>query len=277
MLVRGIGTIHLCWGKRLRRPGSGWGRDATYAEFVNKPTEEAGNPSSPKRFLAARRSDLHDLGIGAQFRWVNHGTRMAIRRLIEKAQLADTARVLDFGCGTSPYRDELPVSVDYVGADIPGNPRATVDISGDGTIPLADGSFDLILSTYTLEHVEEPNSYLAECYRLLRPGGTLALSVPLLMYYHRDPEDYWRWTQAGLRRIVEEAGFTLAEMHGLLGLASAALQLFQDATLWRVPRGAKRLYIVVMQALVRFVDRFYSEELRLENSLALVVRAVKAS
>ena len=247
----------------------------TYAAAVSDFADETNIPSTPKRFLAARRSDLHDLGVGAQFRWVNNGTRVAIRRVLAQAHLPEGGRVLDYGCGTGPYRDELPARTEYVGADIPGNPQATVEIRSDGTVPLPDGSFDLILSTYALEHVEEPNTYLAECRRLLRPGGTLALAVPVLMYYHRDPEDYWRWTVAGLRKTVEEAGFTISEMYGLLGLAAAAIQVFQDATLWRVPNFLKRVYIVVMQAAVRFVDRFYSDELRLENSLAIILRATK--
>ena len=245
--------------------------------IVDEPQRSDGRPSGRRRFLSERRSDLHDLGPGAQFRWVNHGTRLAVREFIVKAKLGGGARALDYGCGTGPYRSELPGDAEYVGADIPGNPTAAIEIRDDGTVPVPDGSFDVVLSTYALEHVEHPETYLSECYRVLRPGGTLVLSVPLLMYYHRDPEDYWRWTQAGVRSIVEAAGFTLAEMRGLLGMAAAAVQIFQDGTLWRIPRPVKRVYIVVMQALIRFIDRFYSEELRLENPLVLIARAVKPS
>ncbi len=59
-----------------------------------------------------------------------------------------------------------------------------------------------MLSTQVLEHVTDPRLYLAECHRVLRPGGPLLLSTHGIMVYHPDPVDYWRWTGAGLQRAV---------------------------------------------------------------------------
>jgi SAM-dependent methyltransferase len=164
-----------------------------------------------------------------------------------------------------------------VGADLSGNPRADIEIRPDGTLPVPEGSFDLVLSTQVLEHVVDPGAYLKECYRVLRTGGTLVLSTHGVMYYHRDPEDYWRWMAPGLRKIVEDAGFTIAEMRGVMGLASAALQLFQDGTIWKVPRVLKKAYALIFQGLIALADRFYTEELRIDNGLVLAVRAVKSA
>lgn len=41
----------------------------------------------------------------------------------------------------------------------------------DGRLPLEDASFDVIVSDFTLEHVEEPAAFLGEAHRVLRPGG----------------------------------------------------------------------------------------------------------
>jgi SAM-dependent methyltransferase len=50
---------------------------------------------------------------------------------------------------------------------------------GDVTaLPFANGSFDSILSLDVLEHVPEYRAALREFARVLRPGGTLVLSVP---------------------------------------------------------------------------------------------------
>ena len=55
--------------------------------------------------------------------------------------------VLDFGCGERPYRHLFTGSR---GADLPGNPRADIEIRDDGTLPVEDGSFDSVLSTEVL-------------------------------------------------------------------------------------------------------------------------------
>jgi len=49
---------------------------------------------------------------------------------------------------------------------------------GDGTrLPFASGSFDLVLSHSVIEHVNAAEEYLAECQRVLKPGGVLYLST----------------------------------------------------------------------------------------------------
>lgn len=181
--------------------------------------------------------------------------------------------MLDYGCADRPYQRDLSPGMTYVGADLRGNVEADVQLREDGTVPLSDGQFDLVLSTQVLEHVEDPVGYLDECHRLLKPGGSLVLSTHGVMYYHRDPEDYWRWTSAGLRKILTERGFEVMEMRGVLGLAAAAVQIFQDATYWKVPRRLKPPYALAMQTVITLLDRRYSEPLRVENSLTIAVRA----
>jgi SAM-dependent methyltransferase len=56
-------------------------------------------------------------------------------------------------------------------------------VAGVGeALPFADGSFSTILSYDVLEHVEDPERCLAECARVLEPGGLCLLVFP--PYYH---------------------------------------------------------------------------------------------
>jgi SAM-dependent methyltransferase len=48
-------------------------------------------------------------------------------------------------------------------------------------LPFKDDSFDLVVHSDTLEHVENPIHALAECRRVLRPGGVLAFTVPVIV------------------------------------------------------------------------------------------------
>lgn len=184
-------------------------------------------------------------------------------------------RVLDYGCAEIPYREFFPPQVDYIAADLPGNPRATLTINADGTVPLADASVDVVLSTQVLEHVADPALYLRECHRVLRPGGRLLLSTHGLMVYHPDPVDYWRWTCAGLRHAVCAAGLDVARFEGIMGLAASGLQLVQDAWYFRLPRRLRPAWALVMQGLIRLADRFEPAELRDRNALVFGLVADK--
>ena len=47
-------------------------------------------------------------------------------------------------------------------------------------LPYADGSFDLVLHSDTLEHVSDPLLGLSECHRVLRPGGWCCFTIPIV-------------------------------------------------------------------------------------------------
>ena len=198
-----------------------------------------------------------------------------VERLLRETPLPDAPRVLDYGCADMPYRGLLPAA-DWVGADLPGNPAAAVELAADGTVPVEDGGFDLVLSTQVLEHAADPAGYLAECFRVLRPGGRLLVSTHGVMTYHPDPVDYWRWTCAGLDRVLRDAGFEVERFEGVMGLAATGLQLIQDSIAFSLPDRARRFLLppvaLVMQSLIAVVDRL---DRRRIDSLVFVAVAVK--
>lgn len=180
----------------------------------------------------------------------------ALERLAGELAVGPGGRVLDYGCADMPYRSFFGPDVEYVGADLVGNERAAVALLPDGSVPVDDESFDAVLSTQVLEHVQDPRLYLAECFRVLRPGGRLLLSTHGIFAYHPDPVDLWRWTCEGLRLDVQRPGFQIVRFEGVIGLAATGLQLFQDAVSYRLsPAWATRL-ARVMQPVVAFADRF---------------------
>ena len=68
-----------------------------------------------------------------------------------------------------------------------------------------------------LEHIHSPELLLAEIARVLAPGGTLLMNVPFLYWLHEQPHDYFRYTEHGLRRLVERAGLSVLTLETLGG------------------------------------------------------------
>jgi SAM-dependent methyltransferase len=129
--------------------------------------------------------------------------------------------LLDVGCGAQPYRGLIPPGTTYIGLDTEQSARnfgySMPDvrrIAPDGRWPVDDRRADVVLTTETLEHVEDPDTFLGEAYRCLRPGGRLILTVPFAARWHYIPHDYWRFTPSGLRLLLERARFTDVAVHG---------------------------------------------------------------
>lgn len=184
-------------------------------------------------------------------------------------------KLLDFGCADVPYRHFFGADVQYVAADLPGNPLADVTLNPDGTLPTEDDGFDGLMSTQVLEHVTDPALYLAECFRVLRPGGRMLLSTHGVFVYHPDPQDLWRWTCEGLTKVVSDAGFEIERFEGIIGLVPTGLQLVQDGLWGRVPERGRPLFARIMQAAVGLADRAETQQSRDYNGQVFALVASK--
>ena len=227
------------------------------------------------RYNLDRPSDLRAAPPWHRLAYIIKALPAGLQPLANELQVPPDGRVLDYGCADAPYRRLFPPSVDYVGADLPGNPVASVEIGADGTVPVASESFDAVLSTQVLEHVEDPDLYLGECWRVLRPGGRMLLSTHGIMVHHPDPVDYWRWTCEGLRRVVSSAGFEVERFEGIMGLAATGIQLVQDGIWWRVARPLRPVVALLLQSIIAVVDRLQGPASRRHNALVFALIARK--
>jgi SAM-dependent methyltransferase len=182
----------------------------------------------------------------------------------------------DFGCGDMPYREVIePLVGKYLGIDLAMNPKAEHHIDFDSKTTLPDNYADIVLSNQVLEHVDTPSGYLQEAFRILKPGGSMIISTHGYWFYHPTPNDYWRWTSAGLRKTIEAEGFEINSFYGIMGLSASGLQLFQDGICVKLPKFLVPPFALVMQTLIILFNKINSQEQRDRDGAIYVIVARK--
>ena len=170
-------------------------------------------------------SEAHAHGSSGGMASVLYADGLAMRPLrrhiqaFAQAHVVKGSKVLDYGCGTEPYRHLFEGrGAACIGADI--DPGHDLRFEPDRPLPLADASIDCVVSFQVLEHVRDVGLYLREARRVLKHTGSLLLSTHGTWPYHPHPQDFWRWTREGLRTVVEDNGFRVRRITAVCGPAA---------------------------------------------------------
>ncbi len=118
-----------------------------------------------------------------------HGaSNEAVYRMLERALRASGAArgtLVDVGCGRGALHAWLSEAyARYIGVDVvrhdgfPADAELVLMNLDSGTLPLADGSADVVVCAETIEHVENPRLLVRELVRIARPGGYLFVTTP---------------------------------------------------------------------------------------------------
>lgn len=134
--------------------------------------------------------------------------RYCIEKFVEKIskQVTGDSKILDAGAGPCPYK-ELFKHCKYEATDVEKFSKDIDFTCSLDNIPKKDRSYDAILSTEVLEHVEYPWKVSKEFYRVLKRGGKLYLTVPQGRLLHQEPYNFYYYTKYGLKSLLKDAGF----------------------------------------------------------------------
>ena len=143
---------------------------------------------------------------------VTQPDRVLLTAQIVRHAHAMKGKLLDIGAGRSRrYAALFSAVTEYITLDASTDGKP--DIVGSAEkIPLPDGSVDSILCTQVLEHVPHPVIALQEMFRVMKPEGSILLTVPQMNELHEVPRDFFRYTSYGLRTLFEDAGFRVEEI-----------------------------------------------------------------
>lgn len=129
-------------------------------------------------------------------------------------------------------------------------------VQGSGTaLPFREGSFDAVLAFEILEHVDDDQRVLDEMGRVLRPGGIVAVSVPLHRALWSELDEACahvrRYEPADLWEKLRVAGMEpqLYQLHG--SFRRAAFARTRRAMLASVPRASNALLQSVVFPVMR--------------------------
>lgn len=158
---------------------------------------------------------------------------LEFRQLVERLPWTGRERVLDIGCGAglqtfligrhAGHVTGLDINPDFVeqarwyGERVRGTGTVDFEERHLADIAYADRTFDRIFSICVLEHIPEHREILAECRRILKPGGEMVFSVDTLAaiddeslraQHEADHHVVQYYTPDGLRDLLLSSGFT---------------------------------------------------------------------
>ena len=138
-------------------------------------------------------------------------------------------RILDVGCGAGNMMHHLASYGQVTGIDLYSKPLEVARQRGldvqEGSaddLPFDDRTFDVVTLLDVVEHVPNEHGVFGECYRVLKPGGKLVVTVPALM---------WLWSHNDVIN-AHQRRYTRAELnqklarHGLHVLAASYNNFF---------------------------------------------------
>ncbi len=149
---------------------------------------------------------------------------------LEKFSNLITGIVIDVGCGQKPFRNIIEKhALKYIGMEYEKTLHGfrCVDLVGNAMIlPFKNSSADFIVSFQVMEHIPEPEKFLIELLRVLKPESHLLIMTPFIWGEHEVPHDYYRFTRYGLKYLAKKTGFEVVSITSETGFWTTTIIRF---------------------------------------------------
>ncbi len=124
-----------------------------------------------------------------------------------------SGKMLDFGCGSKPYREIFNVN-EYIGLDYNSaghdHSNENIDYYYDGIkIPFDDNFFDSVFSSEVFEHVFNLEEIIPEINRVMKMNANILITCPFAICEHEQPNDFARYTSFAIKHLMQKNGFEI--------------------------------------------------------------------
>jgi SAM-dependent methyltransferase len=191
--------------------------------------------------------------------WWYSGRRRLILKAVarlHKKHSDKSMNILDAGCGTGINLRYLPAYGDAYGLDISKEALEFSRIRGLSSLicgsvdslPLKNEFFDLVVALDVIEHIQEDLTAVRELNRVLRPGGSLIVTVPAFQFL---------WSNHDLA-VHHKKRYTRSELRDILGLGGF---IVERATYWN-------FFLFLPVAVMRMLKRATGSQRNKQTDLA---------
>ena len=149
--------------------------------------------------------------------WWFRGRRRLLVNLLRGVASAGSGplSILDYGCGTGgntstygSFGNVVGIEPDSAAVQLAHKRGGAKYCRTTGTdLPFRDGSFDIVMASDVLEHIEQDGEAVSEIARVLRPGGSAIISVPahgwLFSQHDTALQHFRRYSRGAVRDLLE--------------------------------------------------------------------------
>jgi SAM-dependent methyltransferase len=199
--------------------------------FTSAPPDEKGIGSYYESDDYISHSDSGKTFIDKLYQAVRKIMLTRKRKLVIRNTDKPTGKILDFGCGTGHFLNDMKKSGwETTGVEVNKKAReyATskfgLEVFSPETVrSLPENEYDCITLWHVLEHFHDPFGYFKEIKRLLKPGGTVIVALPNsesydALHYKKDwaaydvPRHLWHFNPQTFSLFAGKTGFIVTSM-----------------------------------------------------------------
>ena len=172
-----------------------------------------------------------------------------IKKYLKKIFTNDNDKVLDLGCGKNPYYHKI-MKGKIVCMDISKTDKTHIVADAD-LLPLKKNSFDKIIMVNSLYYFKNPFNALENIGAVLKKNGKLVIVAPFMYPIHDAPDDKYRFTEFGLREMLQD-NFKVLSINtagGFFALPAVVLHSLIKGTPLLFPREIRKIVQVLAYIL----------------------------
>lgn len=134
--------------------------------------------------------------------------------------------IIELGAGGDYYKKYMSPEQKYLTSNLTSGCDLQLDMT---RLKLEDNSVDALISVFALEHLYDYESVFKEMQRVLKPGGRMAIIAPFMYYYHAAPDDFFRFTESAMNRLL--SSMTILRCQPLGSKALPIAELLHEKTI----------------------------------------------